>query len=237
MMKKLFLFSLALPLLFTACKTKCVEDSGLHSSKEFTVKPYNEIVVSGPIKLLMRQDSSFKVNIQADSNVIGLIKAEVNKNGLVIELDPKKYCGKDSIIVSAGIGELKTLEAKGASHIYTSSRINVNDLDVKSSGATTINLELNAGKLTTTTDGEAHINLIGQAGVHQVKSKGVIQMNAFDFITGIYSLDVEGVGKLNINVLNELKAKTSGATTIYYKGNPKKVDENKSGVAKLEKVN
>ncbi|MGY0035516.1 head GIN domain-containing protein [Pedobacter sp. NJ-S-72] len=237
MMKKLILFSLALPLLFTACENKCVEDSGLHSTKEITVKPYNEIVVSGPVKLILRQDSSFKVNIQADSNVISLIKAEVNKNGLVIELDPKQYCGKDSIVVSAGIGELKTLEVKGASHIYTSSLINVNDLDIKSSGATTINMDLTAGKLTTTTDGEAHINLTGQAGVHQVKSKGVIQMNAFDFITGIYDLNVEGVGKLNINVLNELKAKTSGATTIYYKGNPKKIDEDKSGVAKEKKVN
>jgi hypothetical protein len=237
MMKKLILFSLALPLLFTACEKKCVEDSGLHSTKEFTVKPYNEIVVSGPVKLIMRQDSSFKVNIQADSNVISLIKAEVNKNGLVIELDSKRYCGKDSVIVSAGIGELKTLEAKGESRIYTASRINVNDLEIKSSGATTINLDVNAGKLTTTTDGDAHINLTGQAGVHQVKSKGVIQMNAFDFITGIYDLNVEGVGKLNINVLNELKAKTSGATTIYYKGNPKKVKEDKSGVARLEKVN
>ncbi|QNK64473.1 DUF2807 domain-containing protein [Pedobacter sp. PAMC26386] len=237
MMKKLFLYSLALPLFFTACETKCVEDSGLRSTKELTVKPYNEIVVSGPVKLILRQDSSFKVSIQADSNVINLITAEVNKNGLAIELDTKKYCGKDSVVISAGIGELKTLDVKGASHVYTSSRINVNDLDIKSSGATLINLELNAAKLTTTAEGEAHINLIGQAGVHQVKSKGVIQMNAFDFITGIYDLNVEGVGKLNINVLNELKAKTSGATTIYYKGNPKKVDEDKSGVAKLEKVN
>jgi hypothetical protein len=38
-------------------------------------------------------------------------------------------------------------------------------------------------------------------------------------------------------VLNELTVKTEGASEVYYKGNPKEVNEKKSGAAKLEKVN
>jgi len=38
-------------------------------------------------------------------------------------------------------------------------------------------------------------------------------------------------------VLNELKVRTDGSSEIYYKGNPKKIDEKKSGATKLEKVN
>lgn len=236
MMKKTALYLLVLPLFIGACKSKCVEDSGIHSVTGMTVKPFDQISVKGPVRLVLRQDSSFKIDLSADSSLIGLVKAEVSGHTLEIKLDSSRYCGKDSVIINAGIGDLKKLEASGAGHVYTASRISVNDLEMKLSGATRINLELNAAKLLTSTDGDARINLSGQAGTHQLKSKGNLNMEAFDFVAGIYDLQVDGVGKLKINVLNELKVKTSGATEIFYKGNPKKVDEKKSGTAKLEKV-
>ena len=235
-MKKTALYALALPLLFAACQSKCIEDLGIHSSRESVVKPFDEIKVSGPIKLLLRQDSSFKINVEADSSIIALVKADVSGHELVLKLDGKKYCGKDSVIITAGIGDLKKMDIKGAVKVYTSSLINVNDLELKSSGAAKLVLEMNAGKLSTKTDGAANINLTGQAGVYQLKSSGVLDVSAFGFVTGVYDLDVEGVGKLKINVLNDLKVKTSGATEIYYKGNPKNVNEKKSGTSKLEKV-
>lgn len=236
-MKKIALYVFAIPLLFAACKSKCVEDLGIHSSKELSLQPYDEIKVSGPIKLLLRQDSTYKLNIGADSSVIGLVKAEVSGHELTVKLDAAKYCGTDSIIVTAGIGELKKLSASEAVRVYTTSKINLNDITINLSGATVLKLDLNAGKLALNNDGAAAINLIGQAGTHQLKSKGSINLDAFDFAAGIYDLDIEGAGKAKINVLNDLKVKTTGATEIYYKGNPKNVDEKKSGVSKLQKVN
>ncbi|MNY29344.1 hypothetical protein D3C86_1633800 [compost metagenome] len=101
---------------------------------------------------------------------------------------------------------------------------------------TDVTMDINAGKLTTKVDGVGKLTLTGQAGVHDLKIKGTAKVDAFDFIVGIYNIDTDGTGKANINVLNELKVKTSGSSEIYYKGNPKKVDEKKSGATKLEKV-
>lgn len=237
MMKKQLLCLLVLPVLFTACKSKCVEDLGILSTRDLALKPFDEITVKGPVRLVMRQDSSYKVNVQSDSAVIDMVKVEVSGHELQVKLDAKQYCGKDSIIVSAGIGDLKKLKAEGAAHIYTSSLINVNDLEMNLSGATMLMLQMNAGKLTTNTDGAANIVLLGQAGAHELKSKGAIQMTAFDFVTGISDLNVEGVAKLKINVLNELKINSTGSADISYKGNPRKLDEKKTGTYKLEKVN
>lgn len=235
-MKKTALYLLVLPLFFAACKSKCKEDLGIHSSRDFTVKPFDEVKVSGPIKLIMRQDSSFKINILADSNAIGLVKAEVSGSKLTVKLDGN-YCGKDSVIVNAGIGDLKKLTADGPSKVYTASGIIVNTLDVELTGAVKLNLDVSAMKLTTTTNGAAVINLLGQAGVHQVKSTGSIRLNAYAFVAGIYNLDLNGVSDLKINALNDLKIKTSGAADIRYKGNPKNIQEKQSGTYKLEKVN
>jgi hypothetical protein len=238
-MKKTALYFLALPLLFGACNSKCVEDLGIRTTRDITVNPFDEIKVSGPIKLIMRQDSSFKVNVQADSNIIGKVKADVSGHELTLKLDAKDYCGKDSIMVSAGIGDLKKLTADGAARIYTSSAINVNDLELTLSGATKVSMDVNAGKLTATqkNDGASNIDLRGQAGTFKLKTQGSVTLDAFSFVTGEYDLDIEGVAKLKINVLNNLKVRSTGATEIYYKGTPKNIDEKKSGTYKLEKVN
>jgi len=238
-MNKTALYFLALPLLFGACKSKCVEDLGIHTSREITVNPFDEIKVSGPIKLIMRQDSTFKVVVQADSNIIGKVKADVSGHELSLRLDPKDYCGKDSIIISAGVGDLKRLTADGTSRLYTSSPINVNELEMILTGATKVSMDVNAGKLTATQkdDGTSNLDLRGQAGTFKLKTQGAVTLDAFSFVTGVYDLDIEGVAKLKINVLNNLKVRSTGATEIYYKGNPKNIDEKKSGTYKLEKVN
>ncbi|SEB15251.1 Putative auto-transporter adhesin, head GIN domain [Pedobacter hartonius] len=236
-MNRKLLYLLIFPVLITACKPKCIEDLGIHSSRDYTLKPFDEIRLSGPIRLVMRQDSSFKVNVQADSSVIGLVKAEVSGHRLDLKLDAKQYCGKDSIIISAGIGALKKIESDGAGHIYTSSLISVGDLELDLSGATMLMMQMNAAKLTTTTDGAANIVLLGQAGVHQLKSKGAVELTAFDFVTGVSDLTLEGVAKLKINVLNDLKINSTGSSSISYKGSPKNLEEKKTGTYKLEKVN
>jgi hypothetical protein len=237
MKNKQLLYLLVLPMLFTACKSKCVEDLGIKSTRDYALKPFDEIKLSGPIRLVMRQDSTFKVNVQADSAVIELVKVAVSGHELELKLDAKQYCGKDSVIISAGIGDLKKLKAEGAGHIYTSSLINVNELELNLAGATALMMQMNAGKLTTITDGAANLSLLGQAGVYQLKSKGAVQVTAFDFVTGTSDINVEGVAKLKINVLNELKINSTGSADISYKGSPRKVEEKKTGTYKLEKVN
>jgi hypothetical protein len=242
-MKKRFLISagiyltLAASTAFTSCSSKCVEDSGQHIVKDVKVEPFDEIEISGPIKLVLKQDSSFAVNIAADSNVVDLIKPEVSGHTFKIKLDPMKYCGKDSIIIHAGIGTLKSIKASGSSKVFTEGKLNLTDLELDLSGAPDINLDINAANLKTKVDGSAKLTLTGQAGSHKLESTGSLILEAFNFVVGLYELKIEGTGKSNINVLNDLKVNTSGATSIYYKGNPKNVSEKKSGTAKLEKVN
>lgn len=222
---------------FAGCSSKCIEDSGNHIVRDITVSPFDEIEIDGPVKLVLRQDSSFKVAVSADSSIIEKIKTTVSGEKFKVSLEPMQYCGSDSIVIHAGIGALTEIKAAGASKVYSEGSLHVGDIDMKLSGATELNLNLYAGKVKTESDGAARLALSGQAGVHELDSKGVLELNAFDFVVAQYDIDIQGTGKSNINVLNDLKVKTSGSSTIYYKGNPKNVSDKKSGTSKLEKVN
>jgi hypothetical protein len=229
--------TIAVSAMLFSCSSKCVKDSGKHLVKDATVKPFDEIEISGPIKLVLRQDSSFAVKISADSNIVEKIKTDVSGHTFKVELDPMKYCGTDSIVIHAGVGAIKAIKAGGSSKVYSDGKMYLADLDLDLTGSPDVNLNINAANVKTTVDGSAKLTLTGQAGSHKVESKGLLNLDAFNFVVGLYDVQMEGAGKSNINVLNDLKVNTSGATAIYYKGSPKNVSEKKSGTAKLEKVN
>jgi hypothetical protein len=236
-MKRFSLLLFAFPLLLNSCKTECAEDVGVRVSHVNTVDRFDEVEVKGPVKVVFHQDSSYAIKVDADSSVVDEIKASVSRGTLKIELDPERYCGTDSVIVYAGIGSLKSIKAMANSMVASQGRLNLGELKLSLTGNTRVDLDLNASKLTTEVDGTANIKMIGQAGSHQLKSKGDISLDAFDFVVGNYEINIEGVGKSNINVLNELNVETSGSSEIFYKGMPKKINKKKTGNARLEKVN
>jgi hypothetical protein len=223
--------------LLNGCKSKCIEDSGKHITKNVSLKEYDEIIVSGPIKLILKQDSTYSLQLSADSNIINQIDAEVSGGKFTVKLDPAKYCGTDSIVLHAGIGNLTVLTASKNTQIIGLGVIHVKDLKINLSDTTSLALNLAAASLKTSLNGSSTLDLAGQTGVHELKSNGSVKVAAFNFIAGMYDLELEGLSRLDINVLNDLKIKSSGSTEINYKGNPKNVNEQKSGNYKLAKVN
>ncbi len=236
-MRKIVAIALAIPVLLAGCSTECIQDSGKHVVKDAVVKNFDQIKITGAIKLVMTQDSSYSVKIEADSNIINMVRTDVSSGELRVKLEDGMYCGSDSVVVRAGIGELKKLNTVGSVKVVGEGRIYATDVDLKLEGTSDVTLDLSASKLTTKIDGIGKLALTGQAGVHNLTTKGTASVHAFDFVAGIYDITIDGMGKANINVLNDLKIKTSGTSEVYYKGNPKNVDEKKSGATKLEKVN
>lgn len=236
-MRRAFLFAGLLPALLAGCSSSCIEDSGIHLQNKTIVKPFDKINVSGAIILQLHQDSSYAINLATDSALIKYIKIDVSNSQLNIKVKEHTYCGKDSIVVQAGIAALKELKADGSNKISGNGRINTGDLKLNLAGSSDLSLDLAAGSLTTSSDGTSKITLSGQAGSHTVEAKGIVEIDAFNFPSGIYKIGITGSGKANINVLNELSVNTEGSSEISYKGNPAKVDEKKSGAATLKKVN
>ena len=236
-MKQLSLFLLAISLLFTACNTKCVEDSGIRVERAEQMEAFEKLEIRGPIKVILQQDSSYKIRIAADSNIVDAVKVSVGSKTLKLKLDPEKYCGQDSVIVYAGILYLNSIRMENNSKLASHTLLNLKDVELNLDGNTEVDLQLTTGKMTTTVDGTSKIKLSGQAGEHNLKSTGALTLDAFDFVTAKISLNTEGVNKANINVLNDLNLETTGTSEVYYKGSPKNINKKKAGTAVLEKVN
>ena len=220
---------------FSSCHIGCIKGSGNKVTESRKITNFSKIDISGAFKINIKQDSSLSLSVMGDDNIMKYVRTQVNGNKLRI-YTRKDICGDGPIIVNVGVKYLEEIEGSGAIELASEGRINTQNLNLHFSGASKIDMDLSAADVKTEASGATEINLKGQAASHQVSASGVSKLHAFDFIVGNYNIKTSGSGNSEINVLKSLITHTSGASNIEYRGNPSKVEENKSGASSITKV-
>lgn len=220
----------------TACSNKCIKGSGHTATENRKVKAFNEIEVSGAFKVNLVQDSSYKVAISADDNILKLIETDISGSKLKITIDAKSVCTDNPITITIGIRDLKAIKISGAVEIGSAAKINTGDLNLDLSGASKINLDVNATNVSTKGSGINEVVLKGQAASHRVDFNGSGKLKALDFIVAKYEIETTGEADCEINVLSDLSVHTTGAATVRYKGTPSKINKSETGSLTLNKI-
>jgi hypothetical protein len=223
-------------LLLSSCRLGCVRGDGNQTTETRKVTDFTRVEVSGEFKVNLKQDSSSSLTINADDNLLKYIKTTVNGGKLHI-YTKKNICSSGPMIINVGIHNITDVDASGAVEINSVGKIVTKDIHFDLSGATKVTMDLNAANVHTEGSGATRINLTGQASSHHVELTGAGRVNAFDFVVGDYNIDNSGATKCEINVLNSLNVHTSGASKIQYRGNPKTINNDKSGASSIDKVN
>ena len=222
--------------ILSSCNRPCIEGSGNQITQDRTVEPFTGIETGGSVKLILKQDSIQKVSITADDNVQEYIKTRVKGDRLVIEPE-NNVCNGGPVTVYVNAKNFTGVSASGAVEIVGEDRINTGDFTLDLSGDSKVNLNINAGKVKTSSKGTSDIMLQGQARRHEIELSGAGELNAFDFVVADYKIESSGSTNCKINVLNSLDVRSSGSSTIEYRGNPKQVNNDQSGAASIKKVN
>jgi hypothetical protein len=222
-------------LFFSACN-HCDQGSGKMITENRTIRPFSQIEISGGYKLIIKQDTGSVLKITADDNLMKNIETDVNGDKLVIKTK-NNSCNSGTFTVNVSTKELSALVTAGAVEVQSDGKLNLKDLDMQLSGASKVNLDLNAANVSTHTSGTIEMNLKGQATSHKVEMSGTGELNALDFIVGKYDITSSGLTHCHINVLTDLSVNSSGASDVEYRGNPSNVNNNKSGASTLKKIN
>lgn len=231
----LIAFVIPIALSISSCNTECLEGSGKQTTMERSVETFSSIEMGGSYKVILTQDSTSKMRITADDNIIDEIKTKVSGGVLEISMDGN-ICSSGDIVLEISSKEWKGLEISGASKVISSSQIKTNDFKIELSGSSSIDLDLVAAVVRTSSSGSSEIKLKGQARSHEIDLSGSGEVNAFDFVVNDYKISTSGASEMEINVMNDLKVSTSGASKIKYKGTPKNIVNDESGSSELIKV-
>jgi hypothetical protein len=213
----------------------CVTGSGKQVTEQRKVTKFSQIDISGDYQLIIKQDTGTLVNITADDNLMQYIKTDVSGDKLTIKKN-KNICSTGKFTVNITMPNLAAIKAAGAIDISSDGKITTKDLSLDLAGANKVTLNLNADNVTTQASGIVNLNFTGQASSHSVALSGSGELNALDFVVAKYRIDANGASHCKINVLNDLSVNTSGASQVEYRGNPKNIDNSKSGASSLKKI-
>lgn len=231
----LFIAAISITVL-SSCRFGCIKGSGHQVTESHKFSEFTRIEISGGFKVNLKQDSSLGVSITADDNLMKYIHSTVDGDRLHI-YTRKNLCGSGEMVINIGVKNLEELKGSGAVEFISDGKLVTKNLSLGLTGASKVNMDLNAADVNTEGSGSTEIILKGQASSHNLNLTGSGKVNAFDFVVGNYNIETTGASDCEINVLHELTVHSTGASDVKYRGNPTSVNSSKTGASSITKVN
>lgn len=241
-MKKHVLFLIGLCWAFLAFSQedkKLVFDA---NAQPRSVGSFSGIEISGAISLYLSQGKESAVAVSAsDAELLEKIRTVVRNNVLYISLDTKgmswKKWGNTGIKAYVTFDALSKLEASGACNVKTTGPMKLDDLKIQLSGASDFNGEIELENLRVDVSGASQANLKGKTEKAQMIASGASSIKSFDLISNYCKIDASGASSIRVQVMKEISAEASGASSIQYKGEAIIKDFNSSGASSVKRKN
>jgi hypothetical protein len=228
--------------------------SGNLETEAYAFTNFTEVEVGSAFEFEIKQSSSYSINVTADDNVIDHVQVSQDGQTLTIRLRRFIYFGSVTLRASVTLPQLSGLTVSGASHGTVSDFSSTEDLDITISGASRLTGDITAGDVAidvsgasmftgdVTADdvafdisGASTIQLDGSANDMVADVSGASHFNLDDFTVSNADVDFSGASSGTINLNGRLDADLSGASRLWYIGEPTMGTLDISGASTLSK--
>jgi hypothetical protein len=199
------------------------------------VTSFDGIEVSGAFDIILKQGAIEEVILEADANLLPLIRTDVV--GGTLRLETRKPINHVTVMRAyITVKDLKRIDVSGAVDISTDGRITVPELSIDASGASDSKLELAVQKLKLDCSGASKMRFSGYATDVNMDLSGASDIFGYDMLVENFDIEISGAGNAQINVTKKIRAEISGAGSVKYKGSPAEIDQSVSGAGSIKKV-
>jgi len=231
----LMLVILALPVLSAvnrANTTSSLNGNGKIITEDRPVASFHALKVSGGIDIELSQGNELKLQVEADENLVPIIRTEV-KDGVLCIWHDEKVMNAKTMKIHLTFKNLDAITASGGCDIVSSQKLNFNVLKTDLSGGCDIKLDCKADNLICEHSGGCDAKLSGEAENSTFKVSGGCDVKAQEFSLKNCNIDASGGSDVIVNVKGDLTAKATGASDITYYGEPAKVNKSASGASEV----
>jgi hypothetical protein len=198
---------------------------------------FTGIKVSGGIDIYLSQSDDYSLAVSAsDGKYRDNIMTEINDGILVISYNNDHY-GRNSddknLRAYISFKTLESLQGSGASDIIINGVLNTNTLLVKLSGASDIKGAIKITNLSLELSGASTVTINGTAQNLKLVASGASDIKNYDLQVENCVAKLSGASDVRVSVINSISANASGASTLYYQGNPDKKDIATSGASSV----
>jgi len=209
--------------------------SGNLETEEYAFTNFTEVEISSAFEFEIEQSGSYNISVTADDNVIDYVQVSQVGQTLKIRLGRVIWLGPVTLRASVTMPQLHGLTASGASHGTISDFSSTEDLDITVSGASRVTGDITAGNAEFDISGASTIQLEGSANDMVATASGASSFNLDDFTVNNADVNFSGASSGTINLDGRLDADLSGASKLWYIGEPTMGDINTSGASTVSK--
>lgn len=185
------------------------------------VGTFRALKISGAVDVVLKQGTSCDVRVEGNEcgKEITVIK---NKNGVLeIYTDTKgRSCNDCEATVYVTIVDIDRIESSGATDLQSEGILKSDRLEIISSGASDMELELDVNQLSLECSGASDLEFSGKAEMMVLASSGASEFKAVELDVKEARLDCSGASSTKVNVSNRMEVEVSGASDVRYKGRP-----------------
>jgi len=203
-------------LVLPACKFHGhgISGSGVRKSEKRDLKPFKAIDTTGAYKIDVTCQKTSSFEIEADDNLLPLIKTDVLDGILVVSSDQRINASKP-VVLRVSLPELSSVTSRGAGEIKITDAAG-DSLKIESTGAASVYAN---GKVKTVT--------ISSTGAGEVDTTNLKAEKA--------TVEVKGAANIDTYATEQLDVTVAGAGSVTYSGNPKVVHKSVSGFGSVNK--
>jgi hypothetical protein len=200
------------------------------------LEDFSSIKIHGNYEVVLIPSKDNILLIETDENLHRYVESDVNHLTLTIR-NSGRIISRQSIKVLIHFKQIEHISSSGNSVISCTNIIKTQDLAINLTGTGSINLELEAERLKVDLPGAGLVKLVGYVTQQEIKINGTGNLNAINLVSNETKIEVNGVGKAEINVRETLDAELNGIGTIKYVGEPKELKQEVRGLGSIKEIN
>ncbi|MCP4674505.1 MAG: DUF2807 domain-containing protein [Deltaproteobacteria bacterium] len=207
--------------LITAFCVGCVSvvGSGKPASERRELASFNEIDVSGSVKVLIGISEKISCEVKGDDNIVPIIKTEVRGNQLRI-YGEKSYRPKIPVEILLTVPDIRAIDLSGSGKIVIHG-IKRDDLNVEVSGSGNVILTgIEVNSLHSDLSGSGTITAQGVTSQLQTEISGSGSGDFVNLCAQEASAEISGSGTTSLVAMQTVDVKVSGSGSVHYAGTP-----------------
>ena len=188
---------------------------------------FDKISVTRGMNVYLSQGDVEKIIVEADENLLDYIQTDIDNNTLNIKTSANIRRAK-SKKVFVTVNDLSNIHTTAGSHLYSDGEISCKDLEISSSAGSNIKLQINAEDIRVSASAGSNITIEGKADDAEIKSTSGSNIKAEELETNDCDARASSGANIWIKVTNGFSGKASSGGNVFYYGNPKRTNIEKS---------
>lgn len=214
---KLSVLVLALSLISSAVFSQQSSGKNIVSQSK-QVGPFHSLNISGSCEVILKLGEPQSVVVETEESYQDKVTVKVDDG--VLMLSNKGISKPTKLLFTVTMPTASLIAVSGACNLKGEGIIRADNLTIKASGATDVDLAINVESLVTDVSGAATLRLAGRAAEHKTNVSGAADLKALELETQKADVKVSGAGNARLDVTDEITSDISGAGDITLKRDP-----------------